>query len=225
MTNPPLYINRDVGQDWLAALPLGRVSDGQPEDHYIYVGDSFRWCLNGAGGEILGFEVVTLTEFDPGHDDYEELWSGPRFDAPLLALTGATAGEIVAAVKARYDHEPTLNRIYFDRAVGTTGEEAVNNWRLCLECGDSMAHYGLGYTLLEAGQAHEAYAHLRHYTEIIPTNAWAWCWLGKACTALGSVDEARAAYRRALALEEAGGFETDAPELLEELDAEPPRRT
>jgi tetratricopeptide (TPR) repeat protein len=219
----PLYLSRDADYDWLTALPLGRVSDGQPEENYLHLGDSFRWCLDGPAGDVMGFEVVVLREFDADAPEYAEAWDGQRFDAPLLALTKATAAEIVVAAQGRYRDESTLNRIYFDRAVGLEGEEAVEQWRLCLECGDSMAHYGLGYTLLHLGRAIEAYAHLRHYADLVPTNAWAWCYLGRACAALGVDDEARAAYRRAIALGEAGGFETDAPELLAALD-QPQRR-
>ena len=81
-----------------------------------------------------------------------------------------------------------------------------------------MAHYGLGYTLVEVGQPLEAYAHLRHYVELEPTNSWAWCWLGRASAAAGRTGEARTAYRRALALEADGALETDASELLDELE-------
>ncbi len=86
-----------------------------------------------------------------------------------------------------------------------------------LETGDSMAHYGLGYTLVELGRYREAYAHLRFYIELAPFKVWAWCWLGQAAAGLGSPEEARAAYVRALELEDAGGFETDASEMLEDL--------
>lgn len=220
MDSLPVYISRDADQDFLTALPLGRVSDGQPDDHYLYVGDAFRWCLDGPAGDIIGFEIVTLRDFDADEPQYAELWQPPRFDAPLLALTRATAAEIAIAAQTRYRDESTLNRIYFDRAVGSSGAAAVDEWGLCLECGDSMAHFALGYTLLDLGRSVEAYKHLRHYTEMVPTNAWAWCWLGKACVALGATGEARRAYRRAVALEEGGGFETDAPQLLEELDSE-----
>src|SRR3954451_17361352 len=87
----PLYINRDAEYDWLTALPLGRVSDGQPEENYLHVGEAFRWCLDGPAGRTIGFEVVELRDFDPDDPVYAEIWQPPRFDAPLLALTAATA--------------------------------------------------------------------------------------------------------------------------------------
>ena len=116
-----------------------------------------------------------------------------------------------------------MNRVFVSAAIAAGAEDelddAVNHWRACLETGDLMAHYGLGYTLHELGRYREAYRHLRAYTEITPLNAWAWCWLGYTCTALGELGEARAAYQRAVELEEAGGEETDADEWLERLDA------
>jgi Flp pilus assembly protein TadD len=80
-----------------------------------------------------------------------------------------------------------------------------------------MAHFGLGYTLYELGRFPEAYRHLRHYTEIAPCGGWNWCWLGRAAEAIGETGEARNAYERALALEDAGHEETDAAELLDAL--------
>ncbi len=85
--------------------------------------------------------------------------------------------------------------------------------------GDLKAHFGLGYTLWELGRFQEAYRHLRFYTELTPRNSWAWCWLGKACVSLSSIDEARTAFERALALEADGSYATDAEEMLRALDA------
>lgn len=107
-------------------------------------------------------------------------------------------------------------------AVGEEYEEAVRSWRLCLECGDSMEHYGLGSTLLQLQRPREAYRHLRAYVEIARWNAWAWRWLGRACLELGEHEEARDAVTRALALEEANGDETDAEELLNTLERSHP---
>lgn len=96
-------------------------------------------------------------------------------------------------------------------------DDAIAVWRLCLECGDSMANYGLGYSLLDAGRPREAYAHLRYYAELVPTNAWAWCYIGQACARIGRTGEARKAFQRAIAVEHDGSFETDAAELLAAL--------
>ena len=82
-----------------------------------------------------------------------------------------------------------------------------------------MAHFALGYTLYEEGRPHEAYRHLRYYVGIAPAQPWNHVWLGKAAAAIGELDEARAAYERAIELTADGGMETDAPSLLAELGA------
>lgn len=211
----PLFINRDLDYDWLIALAFGRVLDGQPDDHRVAAGEDAAWILDGPGGDIVGFAVQRLNDFDA--DGVDELWSGPRFAAPTLGLADASAGELIVASQARFARSSTLNRHFFDAAIGSDGVEAVRAWMACLETGDAMAHYGLGYTLVELGRYREAYAHLRFYTELAPFNGWAWCWLGQAAAGLGSPEEARAAYARAIDLEDAGGFETDASEMLEDL--------
>lgn len=216
----PLFINRDLELDFLQAHPFGSVSDGQPPDRYRVVGEHFRFMLDRPRGRPTGFEVSPLSEFDPYDAAHARIWRPPRFDAPTLGLAKATAGEVVLAAQASLLEEPTANRIYFSLALAEgDSEEAVGLWRMCLECGDQMAHYGLGYTLHGLGRQREAYRHLRFYAELVPENAWAWCWLGRACEALGEEAEARGAYERAVELEETGGFETDAPELLAALTA------
>src|SRR2546430_1775116 len=94
--------------------------------------------------------------------------------------------------------------------------DADLDWLIALEYGDQMAHYGLGYTLLALDRPREAYGHLRFYTELSPANAWAWCFLGRACEAIGETAEARAAYERAVEL----GEDTDATDRLTELEGE-----
>jgi hypothetical protein len=41
-------------------------------------------------------------------------------------------------------------------------------WERCLESGDVMAHFALGYTHYELSDFHEAYDHLRFYTRLAP---------------------------------------------------------
>ena len=214
MRNAVLYINRDLELDWLIAVEFGRVVDGQPEDHFQPVGEDFAYCLDGPGGEAIGFAVDDLSSFDA--EAWPELWQTPHFDAPLFGLRNAPAGAVTLAAQARLAEEPTTNRLLFNLAISADGDEAVGLWRQCLEAGDSMAHYGLGYTLLDVGRPREAYGHLRAYVEACPTNAWAWCWLGRAHEALGELTDARAAYRLALEHDE----ETDAPDLLTALEEE-----
>ena len=215
MSRPVLYISRDLEYDSLVAVEFGRVVDGQPDDHLIEIGEDFAYVLDRPAGRIVGFGVNDLTSFDV--DALPELWEGAHFDAPLFGLRNVPAAAIVLAAQARLRNEPTTNRVLFSLALRAEGEEAVGLWRQCLEAGDSMAHYSLGYTLLDLGRARDAYGHLREYVECCPWNAWAWCWLGRAHEALGELTDARAAYERAVALDPE---ETDAPELLTALRKE-----
>ena len=196
MPLPSLFINRDARYDWLIALEHGRVCDGHPPTQFRHVHDECAYMLDRPGGRrVIGFVVYGLRAFQPP----ERLFGGPRFDVPLFGLTRASAGEVVLAVQARYATESTVNRELFAAAVAAEAGDDESLWRQCLEAGDAMAHYALGYVLLDQGRAREAYGHLRVYTELAPTNAWAWQWLGNACEALGEHRDAQAAYARARA--------------------------
>lgn len=219
---PRLYLSRDVELNYLSAIEFGFVADGQPDDAWRVVEEQVGF-LSEPDGRCIGFQVNDFSGFDPEAPGFEPLWAEtPRFDAPLLGLRDACAGAICVAARFRLGDNPTLNRCYFDDAVvtGGAGDEsgAAELWALCLETGDPMAHYGLGYTLHALGDFRGAYRHLRAYAEITPRNAWSWCWLGRACIALGELGEARTVLTTALEIETAGGDETDARELLEELD-------
>jgi Flp pilus assembly protein TadD len=71
--------------------------------------------------------------------------------------------------------------------------------------------------LLDLERPHDAYRHLRYYTEITPANAWAWCYRGRAAEAIGENDEARSCYERSVELAPAGEDATDAGERLDSL--------
>ena len=77
-----------------------------------------------------------------------------------------------------------------------------------------MARFAIGYTKVDLGQYREAHENLRHYSSLVPGNAWAWCHLGIACQALEDFEGAEYAYRQAIEAEQKGSFETDAAELL-----------
>ncbi len=222
MRSPALYINRDPGIDWLIALEFGRVLDGQPADHLLPVDEDAAYVLDGPGGTVIGFAVGELCEYDPDAPGREELWRGPRFDVPLFGLRDVHAGEVILGTQATLFDKPTVNRVFFATAIDTEGDECVCQWRMCLESGDAMAHFGLGYTLLDHDRPREAYGHLRAYVAVAPFNTWAWCWLGRAALAIDEPTEARDAFRRAVALELTGGDETDAAELLTDLEEERP---
>ena len=206
-----LFLSYDDKLDWLTLIEFGRVENAQPRDHWRGVSESFGYALDGSEGSEVGFKVLNFSYFDPEDPEVAEIWEGPRFDVPALGLRGSTAGEIVLAARPFLGGRSTVNRLYFNAAMQAVGPEAEEHWRYCLQAGDLMAHYGLGYTLYDLGRYREAYRHLRAYTELVPTDGWAWSWLGKACEAMGETDEAESTYRKAINLD---GDETDAPELL-----------
>lgn len=219
MPRPRLIISRDVGYDYFSAIEFGSVDDGQPAGAWRVIEEQVGFLFE--KDRCIGFRVEGFSAFDPNLAAFEALWAGPRFDVPQLGLRDVAAGDICVAGFVVYADEPTLNRCYFGQAVAAGGEdkhaEAANLWRCCLEAGDAMAHYGLGYALYDLEDFRGAYRHLRAYTEVTPSNAWAWSWLGRACIALGEHDEARTVLETAMKLEAGGGDQTDAPELLERL--------
>lgn len=206
-----LFLSYDENLDWLTLIEFGRVENAQPSDHWRGVSDSFGYALRSPEGPEIGFKVLGFSSFDPEDPEVEEIWSGPRFDVPTLGLRDSTAGEIVLAARHFLGGQSTINRVYFNAAMHAEGEEAEKLWRYCLQAGDLMAHYSLGYTLYELGRYREAYRHLRAYTELVPADGWAWSWLGKACEAMGELQEARSTYEKAIDVD---GEQTDAPELL-----------
>jgi tetratricopeptide (TPR) repeat protein len=214
-----LYLSYDAGRNLLSAYEFGRVGDSQPSGRWRVVTESFSFLLDTPGGREVGFRITSLSGFNPEAPEAESIWRDPRFDVPALGLRHASAGEIVMAARSFLGGESTLNRRIFNAAISAHGTEAAKLWRDCLESGDSMAHYGLGYTMVELGRYRDAYRHLRAYTEIVPDDAWSWCWLGRACHALGETTEARSAYGTAIELTGATGVKTEAPTLLARLDA------
>jgi len=222
----PLYLNHIAEFDWLIALEFGRVDDAQPPGNWRGVSESFGFLHQETEGPEVGFKILGFSQFDPESPDVAEIWGDPRFDVPVLGLHGVAAGEIVLAARALFGDQSSINRQFFNAAIEAQGEEALDLWLACLQSGDAMAHFGLGYTLYEVGRCKEAYRHLRHYVEIAPCGSWNWCWLGKAAEAVGELVEARAAYERALELERNGADESDAHGLLEQLNrgGRPPRK-
>jgi tetratricopeptide (TPR) repeat protein len=216
--SPRLYINNAPELDWLIALEFGRVDDAQPSDNWRGVSDQLGFLYETPGGRCLGFKLVEFSTFDPDAGGVEEIWSGPLFDVPLLGLEGASAGETILATRALLGDQPSINRVYFNEAARADDpNEALMLWSCCLEAGDSMAHFGLGYTLYELERYQEAYRHLRRYTEIAPCGSWNWCWFGRAAEAVGELAEARRAYERAVELEAEDSYDTDAAERLAKL--------
>lgn len=156
MHRPRLYLSRDTGADWLTAIGFGTVDDGQPSEHWSGLSDLVGFLMGSPFGPVIGFMVKEFTKLDLDDGDHEALWDGPRFEVPVLGLQDASAAEICLAAGAYLDDEPTINRVYFVEALRAGGEgdleKALAHWRICLETGDLMAHYGLGYTLHELGR-------------------------------------------------------------------------
>lgn len=145
------------------------------------------------------------------------VWSGPRFDAPAVSLANASVGEIVLAARARWGDGCSFNHKLFRQATQAEGAKALACWEACLESGDQQAHFGMGYTLIDMDRPHEGYRHLRFYAELAPAHPWVQVWLARGAIAIVETTEAIKALKRAVKLEEAGGVETDAAELLAEL--------
>lgn len=225
-TATPAHLSLHPGYDLLTVIAFGAVWDGQPPEQTLTLAEDERigFLLDEPDGDtVIGFSVDEPHDVDPFEIGAVELWDGPRFTVPVLGLADASVGEILLAVQGRFDRsEPTNDVVNSSAAIAAKEESgpaaAEPYWRLCLEAGDMKGHFGLGYTLCDVGRPREGYDHLRVYTELTPHNAWAWCWLGRAAQDMGDPAEAAAAYRRAIELEEAGGFETDAAELLEALE-------
>jgi len=214
MARPNLYLSHDADFDWLACFPFGRTDDGHHPEAWRGVSRRFGWMLDKPDGKVIGFKVLRFSDFDA--ERCKRIWKAPRFHVPALGLRKATAGEICLAAKGQVQGD-TVNRLMFGFATAHKGEEAMHAWRHVIEAGDPMGHFGLGYTLLDLGDLHGAYKHLRVYTEIARYSPWAWNYLGRAAEALGDPAEARAAYERALGLEELQDEQTDADERLAEL--------
>lgn len=218
MALPRIYLSHLADADWLIGVEFGRVDDGQADELWEGVSERFGFLRSAPGGPVVGFKVLDFSEFDAEDPEVAAIWDQPHFEVPLLGLPDSSAGEIVLAARALLGGRNTVNRDYFSAAIAAQHadpEEALWLWLACLQAGDSMAHFALGYTLYELGRHREAYRHLRYYAQISPAAAWNWCWLGKAAEAIGELAEARAAYERAIELDE---DETDAPELLAALE-------
>jgi tetratricopeptide (TPR) repeat protein len=212
---PRLYLNRVEHEDSLYALEYGLIYDGQRKDNWRAISANFAYLDIGTRGPAVGFGVLGLTEFDTEDPGVATIWDEPLFDAPTLGLARAPAGEIVIAAQVHFGGNVSINRICFNAAaVEPDPETALPHWYACLEAGDSMAHFAVGYCLYELGRYREAYRHLRYYLEVSPSHPWNWCWFGQAAQSIGELDEAQLAYERAIELTRNGGDETHAPELL-----------
>jgi hypothetical protein len=156
--------------------------------------------------------------FDPEAPDVGRIWLEPVFDTPQLGLWNVSAGEICLAAKPFLGGRSTVNRGFFDKALGAKSkEEAVAGGACASKRATQWRITGSDTPCSTSGSHGRRTATCVRTPEIAPLNAWAWCYRGKAAAAIGELDDARAAYARAIALEREGGEETDAPALLAAL--------
>jgi hypothetical protein len=216
LPRPRLFINRITDLDCLIALEFGRVDEGQPPEAWAGVSEDFGYLFE--HDRCVGFKVNEFDEFDLETVEHEPIWAGPRFDAPTLALTDASAGEIILATRTHFGEGSSINRFFFNEAINAeTDNDRLGEWIGCVETGDSMAHYGLGITLLEMGIDDRAYTHLRFYASIAPCEPWAQYWYARAALNIDERAEAALAAEAVLALEPDENLRGQATSLLEEI--------
>ena len=217
----PLHLSVNITDDWIEAIEYGAVVDGRPASQRIELSVDARLVLRTARGPVAGFTVHNYSTIDL--DDLGPVaFEGPKFHVPLMGVERAAIGEIILAARARFDVS-TADVCFFTLALASAEEDgdldaAAGHWLSCVEAGDMRGMFGLGYTLFDLERFHDAYGYLRRYTELAPHNSWSWLWLGRAAEAVGELDEAKSAYRRAIRREREGSFRTDAPERLRELE-------
>ncbi len=218
----PLYLSRDADYDYLTALEIGRVDDGQAPELWLEISEEFRFLLSKPGGRPVGFRIDEFSEWLPTDEEEVAIRAGGRFDAPLVVLRGAGALRIASEAKRFFGEESSLNRSFFDRATECGANEEYEQelywWRCCLQAGDPMAHFGLGYTLCDLGRHRKALPHLRHYTRIAPHGPWSWVWLARCQSGLGRFAEARNSFCTAIELSADGAEETDAADQLAAIE-------
>jgi tetratricopeptide (TPR) repeat protein len=211
--------------DDLIALEYGRVDEGQPRSWWRPVGTQIAYLYEGGKGPAAGFRVLDFLEVDLDDPAVRAVWRAPLFEAPMLGLIAASAGEIMLAARALFDDSASIGNVYFRLAADEPDpEEALDLWRCCLQAGEQVAHYGVGVTLYRLGRYREAYRHLRYYTEIAPALTKAWYWYARAAESLALNGEARQAYRQAVDLDDPWQPETDAQERLAGLERQRGRR-
>lgn len=163
-TLPRIYLSNLPELNWLTGVEFGRVDDGQPSDCWVALTENIGVLLDEPGGRPVGFKLLAASEFDEEAEGAQEVWDGPRFHAPQVGLEDASIGEIVIAARTFFDDQESVNRSFFSLGTSSEGEKALFNWRCCLEAGDSMAHFALGYTLYELGRQGKP---LRPYSSLL----------------------------------------------------------
>ncbi len=214
----PMLVSHVPERDALYVHERGYAFDDLEPARCVEVCDQVRLMLGLDAERCVGFAMNGLSRFAFEAPENAVVWGGPRFDVPPLGIEQGTVGLIAATARLLLAGLRTPDRVRFDQALAAgESEEAIELWQACLDEGNELARYALGYTLLNHGRALEAKEQLKQYSSIVRSNAWAWCYLGQACEALEDWEEAEYAYRQAITATRAGAHDTDSPERLAEL--------
>ena len=182
-----LYLSHEPSLDILHAKEFGTPDDGVPADAWRPVSDNFGFLHLGEHGPAVGFTVHDFSTFDADAEEVAAIWDEPLFDVPgPRPAGGAGRRDRPRRGCVHFGDRPSLNRRALRRRGEQAGRGGSDPLAWCLEAGDSMAHFAIGYTLYELGRFQDAYRHLRYYAEIAPAHPWNWVWFGKAATALGA---------------------------------------
>lgn len=115
MSAPRLCLNHDADYDWLIAVELGRNDEGQAAEAWDGVSDRFG-VLHDGDGRAIGFKMHRFSTFDAEAPEVAAIWEPPLYDAPVLGLRAASAGEIILAARAHFGGTSSVGRGYFDAA-------------------------------------------------------------------------------------------------------------
>lgn len=213
-----LFVSHVPERDALYVLERGYVDDGLEEERKVEICENVWLALDLEGEECVGFILGPLSEFDFEAPENAAVWTGPRFDVPALGVEHGTVGLVAATARLVLGDLRTPDRVLFEAAVRAEDpNEALALWEACLEEGNELARYAVGYTLLTLGRPQEAHEQLKRYSALVRRNAWAWCYLGQTCEQLDDFEGAEYAYRQALGATAAGSFETEAADFLAAL--------
>lgn len=214
----PLFVSNAPDRDILFVYERGYVEDGLEDERKVEICSDVWLMLDLDGRRCIGFIFGRLSEFDFEAPENAAVWTGPRFDVPVLDVEQGTVGLIAATARLVLGDLRTPDRVLFDAAVRSRdSEEALALWEACLAEGNELARYAIGYTLLELDRPREAHEQLKRYSALVRHNAWAWCYLGQACEQLADWEGAEYAYGQAVRATAGGSYETDAPDLLSSL--------
>lgn len=221
ITSRPLRPSYDAGRDLLVVCEYGAVPQPALDSHVVGVTCRLSFLLRRPRGTVIGFVLDGLSEIDVD-EHCPSLWSGPRFDVPVLGLTSASVAEIVLRARCTFDGASTADVVAADaaRACAAAGDHAraERELRCALGCGDLRAHLMLAACLCNQGRYGEAYDHARIFTQLAPRDSWGFAWMGRAALELGEEREAEVALRRAVKLERRGSHHTPAGGLLRSLE-------